>query len=170
MRSCGPRPTNFAPAWKRERRSTTCCPRRSRWRERPRAAPTPKSVSPETRRDAYAADILYGTNHEFGFDYLRDNMARSLADCVQHELSYAIVDEVDNILIDEARTPLIISGPAEENEAIYRAFARVLPLLRAETDYEVDEKQRVVTLTDAGTEKIERALGITNIYSPENYK
>src|SRR5207302_8688862 len=87
-----------------------------------------------SRRDAYRADVLYGTNHEFGFDYLRDNMARSLDDCVQRELTYAIVDEVDNILIDEARTPLIISGPAEENEAIYRAFARVVPTLNPSTD------------------------------------
>src|SRR5579884_3143317 len=91
------------------------------------------------RREAYEADVLYGTNHEFGFDYLRDNMARSLDDCVQRELYFAIVDEVDNILIDEARTPLIISGPAEENERIYREFARVVPLLR-DGDYEVDEK------------------------------
>src|SRR5579883_1713301 len=121
------------------------------------------------RREAYEADVLYGTNHEFGFDYLRDNMARSLDDCVQRELYFAIVDEVDNILIDEARTPLIISGPAEENERIYREFARVVPLLR-EGDYEVDEKQRVVSLTDEGVERIERALGIDNIYSAENYK
>src|SRR5579884_3035391 len=121
------------------------------------------------RREAYEADVLYGTNHEFGFDYLRDNMARSLEECVQRELAFAIVDEVDNILIDEARTPLIISGPAEENERIYREFARVVPLVR-DGDYEVDEKQRVVTLTDSGVERIERALGIQNIYSAENYK
>jgi preprotein translocase subunit SecA len=125
---------------------------------------------PCTRREAYEADILYGTNHEFGFDYLRDNMARNLGDCVQGELSYAIVDEVDNILIDEARTPLIISGPAEENVAVYQAFARVVPTLNPATDYEVDEKQRVVTLTDSGVERIERGLGIDNIYSSENYK
>jgi len=123
-----------------------------------------------SRTDAYRADILYGTNHEFGFDYLRDNMARNMADCVQRELYYAIVDEVDNILIDEARTPLIISGPAEENVKIYQAFARVVPTLVRVADYEVDEKQRVVTLTDEGVEHIEHGLGIDNIYSAENYK
>src|SRR6185437_9072339 len=124
----------------------------------------------ENRREAYYADVLYGTNHEFGFDYLRDNMARNLDDCVQRELPFAIVDEVDSILIDEARTPLIISGPAEENVGIYQAFARIVPTLRHEEDYEVDEKQKVVTLTDAGVEKVEHGLGIDNIYSAENYK
>ncbi len=123
-----------------------------------------------TRAEAYRADVLYGTNHEFGFDYLRDNMARNLVDCVQRELVYAIVDEVDNILIDEARTPLIISGPAEENVQVYQAFARVVPTLIPQTDFEIDEKQRVVTLTDEGVERIERGLGIENIYSADNYK
>jgi preprotein translocase subunit SecA len=132
--------------------------------------PNEEYLIPCSRRDAYYADVLYGTNHEFGFDYLRDNMARSIEDCVQRELPFAIVDEVDNILIDEARTPLIISGPAEENVRIYQAFANVVPSLVEEDDYEVDEKQRVVTLTDSGVEKIERGLGITNIYAPENYK
>ncbi len=123
-----------------------------------------------SRAEAYRTDVLYGTNHEFGFDYLRDNMARNLVDCVQRELVYAIVDEVDNILIDEARTPLIISGPAEENVQIYQAFARVVPTLNQATDFEIDEKQRVVTLTDEGVERIERGLGIENIYSADNYK
>jgi preprotein translocase subunit SecA len=125
---------------------------------------------PCTRREAYLADVLYGTNHEFGFDYLRDNMARTLEDCVQRELYYAIVDEVDNILIDEARTPLIISGPAEDNIRIYQAFARIVPMLVPGEDYEVDEKQRAVMLTEHGIEKVERSLGITNIYAPENYR
>ncbi len=132
--------------------------------------PNAEYLVPCHRRDAYRADVLYGTNHEFGFDYLRDNMARNLDDCVQRELFYAIVDEVDNILIDEARTPLIISGPAEENVGIYQAFARIVPTLRPEEDYEVDEKQKVVTLTDSGVEKVEHGLGIDNIYSAENYK
>jgi preprotein translocase subunit SecA len=132
--------------------------------------PNEEYLVPCSRTEAYAADILYGTNHEFGFDYLRDNMARDIESCVQRELYFAIVDEVDNILIDEARTPLIISGPAEENVRIYQAFANVVPSLVPEEDYEVDEKQRVVTLTDSGVEKIERGLGIENIYAPENYK
>ncbi len=132
--------------------------------------PNAEYLVPCQRRDAYRADVLYGTNHEFGFDYLRDNMSRSLDDCVQRELAYAIVDEVDSILIDEARTPLIISGPAEENVGIYQAFARIVPTLRHEEDYEVDEKQKVVTLTDEGVEKVEHGLGIDNIYSAENYK
>src|SRR5579883_2759008 len=97
--------------------------------------PNAEYLVPVHRREAYRADVLYGTNHEFGFDYLRDNMARNLEDCVQRELYYAIVDEVDNILIDEARTPLIISGPAEENVGIYQAFARIVPTLRPEEDY-----------------------------------
>ena len=132
--------------------------------------PNAEYLVPCSRNDAYLADVLYGTNHEFGFDCLRDNMSRGLGDCVQRELYYAIVDEVDNILIDEARTPLIISGPAEENVQIYQAFARVVPTLSPNTDYEVDEKQRVVTLTDEGVERIQRGLGIGNIYSAENFK
>ncbi|MBF6600816.1 MAG: preprotein translocase subunit SecA [Dehalococcoidia bacterium] len=127
-------------------------------------------LTPCGRRDAYEADITYGTNHEFGFDYLRDNMAVTLEGCVQRELHYAIVDEVDNILIDEARTPLIISGPAEDSTARYQLFARMAPRLEAETDYTVEEKARAVLLTEAGVEKIEKLLNIDNIYAPENYR
>lgn len=115
---------------------------------------------PVARKDAYAADILYGTNNEFGFDYLRDNMVLDLNQMVQRELHYAIVDEVDNILIDEARTPLIISGPAEESSAEYQRFAALVPRLTPEQDFTVDEKLRVVTPTEQGIEKIERMLGI----------
>ena len=127
-------------------------------------------LRPVPRAEAYAADITYGTNNEFGFDYLRDNMVWDLSQCVQRELYYAIVDEVDNILIDEARTPLIISGPAEESASEYQRFARLVENLRPEEDYTVDEKMRAVSLTDQGIEKIERALGIDNIYAPEHYE
>ena len=128
-----------------------------------------QNLRPVPRREAYLADVTYGTNNEFGFDYLRDNMVWDLAQCVQRELHYAIVDEVDNILIDEARTPLIISGPAEESTDNYVRFARLVKPLHAEDDYTVDEKLRVVTLTEDGTARIERALGIDNLYSPEHY-
>ncbi|MCL6430413.1 MAG: preprotein translocase subunit SecA [Anaerolineae bacterium] len=127
-------------------------------------------LRPVPRAEAYAADITYGTNNEFGFDYLRDNMVWDLSQRVQRELHYAIVDEVDNILIDEARTPLIISGPAEESAAEYRRFARLVENLREGEDYTVDEKMRSVALTDQGVEKIERALGIENIYAPGHYE
>ena len=126
-------------------------------------------LRPVPRREAYLADITYGTNNEFGFDYLRDNMVLDLSQCVQRELHYAIVDEVDNILIDEARTPLIISGPAEESAEAYYTFARLVPRLRPEVDYTVDEKARIVTLTEEGIGKMERWLGIDNLYSPQNY-
>jgi preprotein translocase subunit SecA len=109
------------------------------------------------RREAYAADVTYGTNNEFGFDYLRDNMKFRLEDMVQRPFNYAIVDEVDSILIDEARTPLIISGPTEDNSALYTSVDRLIPKLAAE-DFEKDEKQRAVTLTEAGVEKIESLL------------
>ncbi|MGQ9683188.1 MAG: preprotein translocase subunit SecA [Anaerolineae bacterium] len=125
-------------------------------------------LRPVSRAQAYAADITYGTNNEFGFDYLRDNMVWDEAQRVQRELHYAIVDEVDNILIDEARTPLIISGPAEESAAEYQRFARLVEPLREGEDYTVDEKMRAVSLTDSGVERIERALGIDNIYAPEH--
>jgi preprotein translocase subunit SecA len=127
-------------------------------------------LRPCTRREAYHADITYGTNHEFGFDYLRDNMAVSLDATVQRETHYAIVDEVDNILIDEARTPLIISGPAEDSAALYQTFARLAPRLTEELDYTVELKSRAVLLTEAGVEKIEKLLGVQNIYAPENYR
>ena len=125
-------------------------------------------LRPVSRREAYLADITYGTNHEFGFDYLRDNMVTDLSQCVQRELHYAIVDEVDYILIDEARTPLIISGQAEEPDPNYERMARLIPRLRAEEDYVVDEKARVVTLTEQGIERLEKWLGVDNLYSPEN--
>ncbi|MHB1296340.1 MAG: preprotein translocase subunit SecA [Anaerolineae bacterium] len=125
-------------------------------------------LRPCTRMEAYQADITYGTNNEFGFDYLRDNMVLDLSQCVQRELYYAIVDEADNILIDEARTPLIISGEAEESASQYQRLARVVKGLRRETDYVVDEKQRVTNLTEEGISRVERALGIDNLYAPEN--
>jgi preprotein translocase subunit SecA len=129
-----------------------------------------QNLRPVPRREAYLADITYGTNNEFGFDYLRDNMIWDLSQSVQRELHYAIVDEVDNILIDEARTPLIISGPAEESTDQYVRFARLVQQLRREADYSVDEKMRIVTLTEEGTAKVERLLGIDNLYSPEHYE
>ena len=127
-----------------------------------------RQLRPVPRREAYLADITYGTNHEFGFDYLRDNMVTELRQCVQRELHYAIVDEVDYILIDEARTPLIISGPAEEADPNYERMARLIPRLQAEEDYVVDEKARIVTLTEQGIERLEKWLGVDNLYSPEN--
>ena len=116
------------------------------------------------RRAAYAADITYGTNNEFGFDYLRDHMVPDLRYAVQRDLNYAIVDEVDNILIDEARTPLIISGQAEESAELYKQFARIVPRLKREDDYTIDEKSRTVAITESGIDKLERMLGIPNIY------
>ena len=127
-----------------------------------------QNLRPVSRREAYLADITYGTNHEFGFDYLRDNMVWDLSQCVQRGFHYAIVDEVDYILIDEARTPLIISGPAEEPDPNYQRMAALIPRLRPEVDYVVDERARVVTLTEEGIEKVERWLGVDNLYSPEN--
>ncbi|NPV27809.1 MAG: preprotein translocase subunit SecA [Firmicutes bacterium] len=120
------------------------------------------------RQAAYAADITYGTNNEFGFDYLRDNMATHPAHVVQRELNYAIVDEVDSILIDEARTPLIISGEAEKPTELYYTIARIIPRLQREVDYNVDEKAHVVTLTEEGVAKVERYLGVTNLYDDVN--
>ncbi|MGE3268194.1 MAG: preprotein translocase subunit SecA [Chloroflexota bacterium] len=120
------------------------------------------------RREAYAADITYGTNNEFGFDYLRDNMVWRKEDMVQRDLHYAIVDEVDNILIDEARTPLIISGPAEEATDYYAQFARVVPRLREEDDFTVEQRTRSIQITEEGIEKVERLLGVQNLYAPEN--
>ncbi len=119
--------------------------------------------SPE-RKAAYAADITYATNNELGFDYLRDHMVADLQLCVQRDLNFAIVDEVDNVLIDEARTPLIISGLAEESAELYKQFARVVPRLRADDDYTVDHKTRTVAITEPGIDKVERMLGIGNIY------
>jgi len=128
-----------------------------------------------TRKEAYEADITYGTSSEFGFDYLRDNMVTDLAQCVQRPLNYAIVDEVDNLLIDEARTPLIISAPAEESAQKYQLFARIVPRLRREEDYTVEEKSRTVNLTDDGITNLERILGregvlkAPDLYDPSNH-
>src|SRR6195256_4721183 len=137
----------------------------------------------EERREAYAADVTYGTNNEFGFDYLRDNMKFDLHDCVQRKHNFAIVDEVDSILIDEARTPLIISGASEESTDKYARVNRIIPKLEkgeeiegapgeAATytgDFAVDEKHRSITVTDEGWEKVEGLLGIGNIADPENW-
>ncbi|MEV5889745.1 preprotein translocase subunit SecA [Nonomuraea fuscirosea] len=134
---------------------------------------------PEERRKQYQADITYGTNNEFGFDYLRDNMAWSLEECVQRGHNYAIVDEVDSILIDEARTPLIISGPGEQSGKWYTEFAKIVPRLRrgveaknpgeeSTGDYIVDEKKRTVGILESGVEKVEDWLGIDNLYKPEH--
>ena len=122
-----------------------------------------------SRKEAYEADITYGTNHEFGFDYLRDNMAVDKAQQVQRGHHYAIVDEVDNILIDEARTPLIISGPAQEATRTYATMARLVPRLQQEDDYIIDEKHRTVALTEDGIAKMERSLNVGNLYDPANY-
>lgn len=121
------------------------------------------------RSEAYRCDITYGTNNEFGFDYLRDNMVADPKHLVQRELYYAIVDEVDSILIDEARTPLIISGMAEDSSSHYQAFARIVPKLQPETDYTVDEKARTAAMTEAGVAKVERMLGIDNLFDDRNF-
>ncbi|WP_182879798.1 preprotein translocase subunit SecA [Microbispora sp. H10949] len=136
------------------------------------------NMSPDERRRQYNADITYGTNNEFGFDYLRDNMAWSMEECVQRGHNYAIVDEVDSILIDEARTPLIISGPGEQSGKWYQEFAKIVPRLRRGTegkdgeestgDYVVDEKKRTVGILEAGVERVEDWLGIDNLYKPEH--
>jgi len=126
------------------------------------------SISPAERREAYASDITYGTNNEFGFDYLRDNMAWSLSDCVQREHNFAIVDEVDSILIDEARTPLIISGPADKATKWYMEFANIVGKLSLNLHYEVDEKKRTVGILDEGVTRVEEALGIENLYESAN--
>ncbi len=126
------------------------------------------NMDPVARRQAYEADITYGTNNEFGFDYLRDNMAHTPNDRVQRGHNFAIVDEVDSILIDEARTPLIISGPADQATKWYSEFARLVPRLVKDTDYEVDEKKRTVGILDPGVEKVENWLGIDNLYESVN--
>ncbi|MFA5126495.1 MAG: preprotein translocase subunit SecA [Patescibacteria group bacterium] len=121
-------------------------------------------LRPVTRQEAYSADITYGTNNEFGFDYLRDNMAQDATYQVQRGLHYAIVDEVDSILIDEARTPLIISAPAEESTSRYQQFALLISNLQENTDYNIDEKMKAATLTEEGIKKMEKLLGVDNIY------
>ncbi|MBM3731769.1 MAG: preprotein translocase subunit SecA, partial [Actinobacteria bacterium] len=126
------------------------------------------NMSPAERREAYAADITYGTNNEFGFDYLRDNMAWTLADCVQRHHNFAIVDEVDSILIDEARTPLIISGPADKATKWYVEFANLVNKLNKDTHYEVDVKKRTVGILEAGVTIVESTFGIENLYEATN--
>ena len=116
------------------------------------------------RKAAYQADITYGTNNEFGFDYLRDNMVVDKDQMVQRELNYCIVDEVDSILIDEARTPLIISGPGEKSADLYKVIARIVANMKEGEDYTVDEKQKQVAPTEAGIAKAEKALGVSNLY------
>lgn len=127
-------------------------------------------LKPATRQEAYAADVTYGTNNEFGFDYLRDNMVREVDQLRQRELHYAIVDEVDSILIDEARTPLIISAPSATSGASYSQFAKVVRNLKLDKDYEVDEKQRTVILTDEGIEHVQSILGIDGLYDTKNIR
>src|SRR5437016_13613291 len=122
----------------------------------------------DERREAYAADVTYGTNNEFGFDYLRDNMKFDLAECVQRGHNFGIVDEVDSILIDEARTPLIISGPSDESTDKYYRIDKIVPRLRRDIDYQVDEKHRTVTLTEEGVARSESLLGVENLYDPAN--
>jgi preprotein translocase subunit SecA len=119
------------------------------------------------RQDAYGADVTYGQNNEFGFDYLRDNMKFRLQDYVQRELNFAIVDEVDSILIDEARTPLIISGPSDESSELYYRVNQVIPSMIRDVDFTVDEKARTVVMTDAGVEKMEAKLNVHNLYDPD---
>ena len=131
--------------------------------------PRMRKLRPVTRKEAYAADITYGTNNEFGFDYLRDNMVNDVDLLRQRELNFAIVDEVDSILIDEARTPLIISAPAAENPDNYYTFAKVAAKLVPE-DYVLDEKRRSVALTDEGVEKVQKLLGIKNLYTPDHVR
>ena len=127
-----------------------------------------KFLRPISRKEAYNADITYGTNHEFGFDFLRDNLTLRVSDQVQRGHHYAIIDEVDSILIDEARTPLIIAAPDQESSEYYKVFTKVVERLSPEADYIVDEKLRTVSIIDEGIEKVEKTLGIQNIFSPEN--
>jgi preprotein translocase subunit SecA len=127
-------------------------------------------LRPVSRREAYAADVTYGTNHEFGFDYLRDNLVYRIEDEAQREHHFAIIDEVDSILIDEARTPLIIAAPDAQSSDSYKTFARIAAGLKKDEDYEVDEKRKTATITDAGIVKVEKIIGVKNIYAPENIR
>src|SRR6266571_7650935 len=120
------------------------------------------------RQEAYRCDVTYGTNNEFGFDYLRDNMKFDLGDMVQRDPVYAIVDEVDSILIDEARTPLIISGPSEESVDKYYSVDRIIPRLDKEKDFQIDEKQHTAVLTEEGVAHAEKLLSVENLYDPNN--
>ncbi len=126
-------------------------------------------MTPEQRREAYRCDITYGTNNEFGFDYLRDNMAYNPEDVVQRKFHYAILDEVDSILIDEARTPLIISGPVQESTSDYKKFNRIIPKLVRDRDYELDEKNNAVHLTEEGVERAEKMLNVDNLFDDEHF-
>ena len=126
------------------------------------------ALSDEERKQAYAADVTYGTNNEFGFDYLRDNMKFYPEQLVQRELYYAIVDEVDSILIDEARTPLIISGPSEESTALYGRINSIIPRLKKDEHFTIDEKAKTVTLTDEGVQKVEEILKLDNLFDPKH--
>lgn len=130
----------------------------------------PDFLRPVSRKEAYQADVLYGTNNEFGFDYLRDNMVVNPEDIVQRGHAFAIIDEIDSILIDEARTPLIISAPAEESEELYYKFAQLAEKLKENEDYNIDEKMRSATLSESGIHKIEKWLGIKNLYEEGNIK
>jgi preprotein translocase subunit SecA len=123
-----------------------------------------QNLKPITRREAYAADITYGTNNEFGFDYLRDNMVQNASQMTQKDFNFAIVDEVDSILIDEARTPLIISAPDSESTKLYQQFAQLVPRLKEKEDFDVDEKMKAVTIKETGISKIENWLHVGNIY------
>ncbi|RMF99505.1 MAG: preprotein translocase subunit SecA, partial [Nitrospirae bacterium] len=125
-------------------------------------------LRPCTRKEAYNADITYGTNNEFGFDYLRDNMKYEIEDYCQRELNYAIVDEVDSILIDEARTPLIISGPSEESTGKYYRIDKIIPKLKKDEDFTIDEKAKTAILTEEGSIKAEKLLGVENLFDPAN--
>jgi preprotein translocase subunit SecA len=129
-----------------------------------------RNLKPCSRQEAYAADITYGTNNEYGFDYLRDNMVREVDQLRQRDLNFAIVDEVDSILIDEARTPLIISAPSVTSGTAYSQFSKVVRQLVKDKHFETDEKRKTVILTDAGVEKIEKILGINNLYGSENIR
>ena len=128
-----------------------------------------QSLRPCTRAEAYRADITYGTNNEYGFDYLRDNLVvNDLAQCVQRELNFAIVDEVDSILIDEARTPLIISGPTDETTDLYYRINAIIPQLKPEHDYTIEEKTKTASLTEEGNVRVEKLLGVDNLYDPNH--
>ncbi len=149
-----------------------CLQHDSAFRYDPEVAEAPngmKLLRQVSRAEAYQSDVLYGTNNEFGFDYLRDNMAIEPAQRVQRERNYAIVDEVDNILIDEARTPLIISGPAEEPVQHYYTFAKLVPRLNPAEDYSIDERTQAISLSQEGIGKMERWTKVNNLYDPDNY-
>src|SRR5207248_10770444 len=125
-------------------------------------------LTDEQRHESYFSDITYGTNNEFGFDYLRDNIKFDLAHCVQRGHNFAIVHEFDSILIDQARTPLIISGPSDESTDKYYRIDKIVPRLRRDIDYQVDEKHRTVTLTEDGIAQSEKLLSVDNLYDPAN--